>query len=316
MRFLCSILFLLGLTVGSLRAQFSPPSYDPSQCLSAAKASITGATDAEVLGVVAVGLELPLGGTSIELAMSSKDGRAPMWLYIVRSASKDTTVFAPFIRLFFSCSAPPLPGGVDLASPDLIEGIGRLPLPNKFTEGPALVTALKTNPKFDAFSKAYPDSNATFAVLTAAAEAVPGLFVADKFYWIVNWSPLGLDAGGGPPEPGTGLLCINDIATGQTICLDSTDFTSVRSYEQDARFSVAPNPTGDVSVLTMPTSLVGTMVDIDIVSTTGAVTPLARRRFVEAPALVLELGSMPQGMYSLVVRSADRNFLLPISILR
>ncbi|MBU3699018.1 MAG: hypothetical protein FGM33_03275 [Candidatus Kapabacteria bacterium] len=314
MRFVCSILVMLVLAVGSVYAQFSPPAYDPSQCLTAAKASIAGATDAEVLGVVAVGLELPLGGTSIELAMSSKDGRAPMWLYIVRSKSKDTTVFAPFIRLFFTCSAPPIPADVNLADPSLFEGIGQIPLPGKFTEGPALVTALKSNSKFSAFNTAFPDSNATFSVLTSAVESVPGLFEMGKFYWIINWSSSGL--AGGVGEPGSGLLCINDLASGQTICLDSSDFTSVRSYEQDVRFSVAPNPTSDVSVLTMPTSFLGTQVDIDIVSTTGAVMPLARRRFVEAPALVLELGTMPQGMYSLVVRSADRNFLLPLSIVR
>ena len=315
MRVISSITALILLITGTAHAQLSPPAFDPSQCLTAAKAAIPGATDTEVLGVVAVGLEVPLGGTSLQLAMSSKDGRAPMWLYIVRSQSKDTTAFAPFIRLFFTCSAPPL-GDVDLGSPDLIEGIGRIPLPAKFTEGPALVTALKKSPKFEAFSKAYPDSNATFAVLTSAAESVPGLFETDKFYWIINWSPQGLEGGGGTPEPGTGLLCINDIASGQTICLDSSDFVSVRSFDHDERYSVAPNPTGDVSVLTMPMALVGSMIDVDLVSVTGAVTPLARRRFVDAPALVMELGSIPQGMYSLVVRSADRNVLIPLSIVR
>lgn len=316
MRLLSALALTATLCASSALAQFSPPAFDPSQCMNAAKNSIAGATDAEVLGVVAVGLELPLGATSIELAMSSKDGRSSLWLYIVRSASRDTTAFAPFIRLFGTCSAPPLPADIDLGNADIAEGIGRIPLPSKFTEGPALITALKKNPKFAAFSSAYPDSNATFAVMTAAAEAVPGLFVADKFYWIINWSPLGLEGGGGPPEPGQGLLCINDIATGETICLDSSDFTSVRSFERDERYSIAPNPTGDVAVLTMPTGLMGTTIDVDLVSPTGSVTPLARRRFVDAPAMVMELGSVPQGMYSLVVRSAGQNVLIPLSIVR
>jgi len=315
-RQLYTLVLLATLCTGAAFAQFSPPAFDPSQCMSAAKNAIAGATDTEILGVVAVGLELPLGATSIELAMSSKDGRASMWLYIIRSASKDTTAFAPFIRLFGTCSAPPLPADIDFGDADIASGIGRIPLPSKFTEGPALITALKTNSKFSAFSKAYPDSNATFAVMTAAAEAVPGLFVADKFYWIINWSPVGLEGGGGSPEPGQGLLCINDIATGETICLDSSDFTSVRSFERDERYSIAPNPTNDVAVLTLPTGLLGTIIDVDLVSTTGSVMPLARRRFVDAPAMVMELASVPQGMYSLVVRSSSRNVLIPLSVVR
>lgn len=295
-------------------AQFSIPTYEPSQCLSTAKSSLTGVTDAEVIGVVAIGLDVPLGATSLSLAMSSKDGKSAAWVYVVRSASKDTTALVPLIRVLFSCSAPPLPAGTELPTEGVTEGLGTIPLPEKFTQGAALITALKKSPKFTAFSTAYPDSSATLAVLTSAVESVPGLFDIGKFYWILNWSSTG------QPDPGqgafSGLLCVNNIATGETTCLDSADFTSVSEYTRDERFALAPNPAGDVAVLTLPQSLVGSVVDLEIVSVTGATTPLAHRRFVESPAMVIDVANLVTGMYSLVIRSSTQNFIVPLSVHR
>lgn len=302
------------LISATAHAQFSVPTYEPSQCLSTAKASISGVTDAEVIGIVAVGLDIPLGTTSLSLAMSSKDGKSAAWVYVVRSASKDTTVLVPLIRVLFSCSPPPLPAGTEIPSDGLTDGIGTLPLPDKFTQGAALITALKKSPKFTAFSTAYPDSSASLAVLTSAIESVPGLFDIGKFYWILNWSA------SGQPDPGqgafSGLLCVNNIATGETVCLDSADFTSVSEYTRDERFALAPNPAGDVAVLTLPQSLVGSNVDLEIVSVTGATTPLAHRRFVESPAMVIDVANLVTGMYSLVIRSSTQNFIVPLSVHR
>lgn len=302
------------LLSASASAQFTVPTYEPSQCLSTAKASITGATDAQVIGIVAVGLDIPLGTTSLSLSMSSKDGKSAAWVYVVRSAAKDTTALVPLIRVLFSCSPPPLPAGTEIPADGLTDGIGTLPLPEKFTQGAALITALKTSPKFAAFSTAYPDSSASLAVLTSAVESVPGLFDIGKFYWILNWSSTG------QPDPGqgafSGLLCVNNIATGETVCLDSADFTSVADYTRDERFALAPNPAGDVAVLTLPQSLVGSVVDLEIVSVTGATTPLAHHRFVESPAMVIDVANLVTGMYSLVIRSSTQNFIVPLSVHR
>ena len=309
-----TVLFALTLVVSSAMAQLSIPTYEPSQCLTTAKSAITGATDGQVVGVVAVGIEVPLGGSSLSLAMSSKDGKAAAWVYIVRSASKDTTALVPLVRVLFSCTPPPIPGGTEIGGADIIDGIGTLPLPDKFTQGAALITALKKDAKFTAFNTAFPDSSASLAVLTSAADAVPGLFEIGKFYWILNWS------NGGPPDPNSGgfggLLCVHDIASGRTVCLDSTDFTSVKEYSRDERYAVAPNPSHDVTVLTLPAGLVGQAVDLDLVSVTGQVTPLARRRYVESNAMVMELGAFVPGMYSLIIRSADHSAVVPVSIVR
>ncbi|MFM8771083.1 MAG: hypothetical protein ACKOE4_03525 [Candidatus Kapaibacterium sp.] len=314
-RFILSIGSAALLLSASASAQFSVPTYEPSQCLSTAKASITGATDAQVIGIVAVGLDIPLGTTSLSLSMSSKDGKSAAWVYIVRSASKDTTAIVPLIRVLFSCSPPPLPAGTEIPADGLTDGIGTLPLPDKFTQGAALITALKKSPKFAAFSTAYPDSSATLAVLTSAVESVPGLFEAGKFYWILNWSATGqTDPGQGGAF--SGLLCVNNIATGETTCLDSADFTSVSDYTRDERFALAPNPAGDVAVLTLPQSLVGSVVDLEIVSVTGATTPLAHRRFVESAAMVIDVANLVTGMYSLVIRSSTQNFIVPLSVHR
>lgn len=313
-----SFIIAIGCTIllvsATASAQFSVPTYEPGQCLSTAKNSITGATDGQVVGVVAIGLDIPLGATSLNLAMSSKDGKSAAWVYVVRSASKDTTALVPLIRVLFSCSPPPLPAGTELPSGGITDGIGTIPLPDKFTQGAALITALKKNPKFSAFTTAYPDSSATLAVLTSSVERVPGLFEAGKFYWILNWSSTG------QPDPGqgafSGLLCVNDIATGETTCLDSADFTSVSEYTHDERFALAPNPAGDIAVLTLPQALVGSVVDLEIVSVTGATTPLAHRRFVESPAMVIDVANLATGMYSLVIRSSSQNFLVPLSVHR
>jgi len=315
-----SFFLVVGIAVlllsARVNAQFSIPTYEPGQCLSTAKTSITGATDGEVIGIVAVGLDVPLGATSLSLAMSSKDGKSAAWVYVVRSAAKDTTALVPLIRVLFSCSPPPLPAGTEIPADGLTDGIGTIPLPDKFTQGAALITALKKSPKFSAFSTAYPDSSASLAVLTSAVESVPGLFDIGKFYWILNWSSTG------QPDPGqgqgafSGLLCVNNIATGETTCLDSADFTSVSEYAHDARFALAPNPAGDVAVLTLPQSLVGSVVDLEIVSVTGSTTPLAHHRFVESPAMVIDVANLVTGMYSLVIRSSTQNFIVPLSVHR
>lgn len=302
------------LIAGTASAQLSLPTYEPGQCLSTAKNAITGATDGVVIGVVAVGIDIPIGATSLSLSMSSKDGKSAAWIYIVRSASKDTTAVVPLVRILFSCSPPPLPAGTELPADGITDGLGTLPLPDKFTQGAALITALKQSPKFVAFSTAYPDSSASLAVLTSAVEGVPGLFEAGKFYWILNWSTTGAPNQG--PGAFSGLLCVNNIATGETTCLDSADFTSVAEYSRDERFAIAPNPAMETAVLTLPASLVGSVVDMEIISVTGANLPVARRRYVESPAMVVDVSNLSSGMYSLVIRSATQNYVVPLAVSR
>lgn len=308
------LLSAIVLTSSFASAQLSLPTFEPGQCFSTAKNAIAGATDGEVIGVVAIGLEIPLGATSISLAMSSKDGKSAAWVYIVRSPSKDTTAIVPLVRILFSCSPPPLPAGTELPADGITDGLGTVPLPDKFTQGAALITALKKSPKFMAFSTAYPDSSASLAVLTSAVESIPGLFEAGKFYWILNWSTTGEPNQG--PGAFSGLLCVNNIATGETTCLDSADFTSVTEYSRDERFAIAPNPAMETAVLTLPQGMVGSVVDMEIVSVTGASLPVARRRYVESSAMVVDVSNLSPGMYSLVIRSASQNYVVPLAVNR
>lgn len=308
------LLSAIVLTSSFASAQLSLPTFEPGQCFSTAKNAIAGATDGVVIGVVAIGLEIPLGATSISLAMSSKDGKSAAWVYIVRSASKDTTAIVPLVRILFSCSPPPLPAGTELPADGITDGLGTVPLPDKFTQGAALITALKKSPKFMAFSTAYPDSSASLAVLTSAVESIPGLFEAGKFYWILNWSTTGEPNQG--PGAFSGLLCVNNIATGETTCLDSADFTSVTEYSRDQRFAIAPNPAMETAVLTLPQGMVGSVVDMEIVSVTGASLPVARRRYVESSAMVVDVSNLSPGMYSLVIRSASQNYVVPLAVNR
>jgi hypothetical protein len=303
------------LIAGTASAQLTLPTYEPGQCFSTAKNAIAGATDGVIIGVVAVGIDIPIGATSLSLAMSSKDGKSAAWIYIVRSPSKDTTAIVPLVRILFSCSPPPLPAGTELPADGLTDGLGTVPLPDKFTQGAARITALKKSPKFTAFSTAYPDSSASLAVLTSAIESVPGLFEAGKFYWILNWSNQG------QPDPGgngafSGLLCVNNIATGETVCLDSADFTSVAEYSRDERFAIAPNPAMETAVLTLPPSMVGSVVDMEIISSTGAALPVARRRYVESSAMVVDVSNLSSGVYTLVIRSASQNYVVPLAVSR
>jgi len=308
------LLSAIVLTSSFASAQLSLPTFEPGQCFSTAKNAIAGATDGVVIGVVAIGLEIPLGATSISLAMSSKDGKSAAWVYIVRSPSKDTTAIVPLVRILFSCSPPPLPAGTELPADGITDGLGTVPLPDKFTQGAALITALKKSPKFMAFSTAYPDSSASLAVLTSAVESIPGLFEAGKFYWILNWSTTGEPNQG--PGAFSGLLCVNNIATGETTCLDSADFTSVTEYSRDERFAIAPNPAMETAVLTLPQGMVGSVVDMEIVSVTGASLPVARRRYVESSAMVVDVSNLSPGMYSLVIRSASQNYVVPLAVNR
>jgi hypothetical protein len=62
--------------------------------------------------------------------------------------------------------------------------------------------------------------------------------------------------------------------------------------------------------------MVGSVVDMEIVSTTGAALPVARRRYVESSAMVVDVSNLSSGVYTLVIRSASQNYVVPLAVSR
>jgi hypothetical protein len=55
---------------------------------------------------------------------------------------------------------------------------------------------------------------------------------------------------------------------------------------------------------------------MEIVSTTGAALPVARRRYVESSAMVVDVSNLSSGVYTLVIRSASQNYVVPLAVSR
>lgn len=294
-------------------AQFAIPTYAPKDCFATAAKAITGATDGKVVAILGVGVDVPLGTTPVNIGMNSKDGKATMWLYIVRSVEKDTVALVPLIRLLGSCSPPPvqLPTDQFDATDAPVAG-----LPADFTQGQALVTALATSPKFTRFRTAYPDSNASLAVIATAEAGSGGAAIADgNVFWLLSWNSqdsASVDTTGNPPN--VGLTCIHNVTTGETFCFDSTDVTSVADEALAQGFAVAPNPSFEMAALTIPASWVGSHVSIDAVDMTGHVYGMGTSLRLDGIALPMNVTGLPSGMYTLVIRKPGYQIAIPMSV--
>lgn len=305
---------LLGAATAS--AQFSFPTYAPKDCYSAAQRSITGATDAKVVGIVAVGVDVPLGATPINIGMSAKDGKATMWVYLVRSAEKDTVAFVPLIRLLGSCNPPPIPIPADAFD---AADAPQTALPADFTQGASLITALGKDAKFARFRTAYPDSNASLAILSVSEGGAGGLNIGDgNVFWLLTWSSfvdsVEIDTNGNGPDPG--LTCIHNVTTGETFCFDSSDVTSIADEALSQGFAVAPNPASDMGALSVPGSWIGTHATITAVDMTGRVYPMGDHIRFDGPVLPLNVSSLPAGMYTLLLQREGASIAIPMSVVR
>lgn len=304
---------ILGAATAS--AQFSFPTYAPKDCYSAAQRSITGATDANVVGVVAVGVDVPLGATPINIGMSAKDGRATMWVYLVRSAEKDTIAFVPLIRLLGSCNPPPIPIPDDVFDP---ADAPTTPLPADFTQGAALITALSKDAKFSRFRTAYPDSNASLAILSVSEAGSVVDIPLGNVFWLMTWSSfvdsVEVDTTGNTPD--VGLTCIHNVTTGETFCFDSSDVTSIADEALAQGFAVAPNPASDMGALSVPGSWIGTHATITAVDMTGRIYPMGDHVRFDGPALPLNVSSLPAGMYTLLLQREGASIAIPMSVVR
>lgn len=315
---LTSLLWLFAIVIlgaSSAFAQFSFPTYAPKDCYSAAQKSITGATDTKVVAALAVGVDIPLGATPINIGMSAKDGKATMWIYIVRSAEKDTVAFVPLIRLLGSCNPPPVDVPADAFDP---ADAPTTPIPADFTQGAALITALGKDAKFSRFRTAYPDSNASLAILSTS-EAGGGIDIpTGNVFWLMTWSSFGdsvvVDTTGNTPD--VGLTCIHNVTTGETFCFDSSDVTSIADEALSQGFAVAPNPVNEMGALSVPTSWIGTFASITAIDMTGRIYSMGEHVRFDGPALPLNVASLPSGMYTLVLQRQGASIAIPMSVVR
>lgn len=314
--FLAALLAVAILGAISASAQFSFPTYAPKDCYGTAVKAITGATDAKVVGILAVGIDVPLGTTPINIGMSAKDGKASMWIYIIRSVEKDTVAFVPLIRFLTSCTPPPIEIPADAFDPADAPQTG---LPADFTQGAGLITALNKDAKFSRFRTAYPDSNASLAVLSVSEGGAGGIGLGDgNVFWLLTWSPFAdsvvVDTNGNGPD--ASLTCIHNITTGETFCFDSSDVTGIADEALAQGFAVAPNPAGDHAALTVPTSWNGTNVSLSAIDMTGRIYPMGDMIRLDGIALPLNLSGLPSGMYTLHLQRQGASIALPMSIMR
>jgi|GEM_PF-543712 len=315
-RFFSVLLLAAIFSTVSATAQFSFPTYAPKDCFSSARKSITGATDAKIVGILAVGVDVPLGTTPINIGMSAKDGKASMWIYLVRSVEKDTVAFVPLIRLLGSCNTPPIPIPADAFDP---ADAPQSAVPADFTQGAGLITALGKDAKFARFKAAYPDSNASLAILSVSEGGTGGIGLGDgNVFWLLTWSAfidsVQTDTNGNGPDPG--LTCIHNITTGETFCFDSSDVTGIADEALSQGFAVAPNPAADLAALTVPSSWNSSTISISAIDMTGHSYPMGDMIRLDGIALPLNLSGLPSGMYTLHLQRQGASIAIPMSVVR
>jgi hypothetical protein len=308
------ILLLLAALTTTVSAQLSLPGYLPQQCATSASRSIEGATDGTIVGILAVGIPLPLGGTELNIGMSMDDGRSSAWIYLVRSEALDTVAATPLIRLLGSCTPPPIDGFDPGAFGDLGD-VPTTPLPTTFIQGSELVGAVKANADYRDWAVAHPDSAPSFVVLSVADDQLP-IFPAGTPFWLLNWIPGGFGGGpGGPGGPGGAdggvFVCVVNAQSGETLCFGE-EVTSVQERHTDVRLAVAPNPAYDIATITVPESWLGTTVSISATDVSGRTVPLLSNVTVRASSIMVPTSPLSTGVWS--VRVSDGSHVATVLV--
>ncbi|MBU3742096.1 MAG: hypothetical protein FGM24_07390 [Candidatus Kapabacteria bacterium] len=297
-------------------AQFQFPAYGPSECVATAKRALPGASDASIVAVLTAGISLPVGQSSISLGMSSKDGKSPLWIYVVRSASLDTVAFVPLVRIL-ACIAPPVDIPIQGLDPSIF---GDVALPDKFTSGTALIDALGQDSAFSAFRSKHPDSTSTFAFISGSPIGdATGLPISGAV-WVVTWGGSLTDMGSGGPgsggPPGGGLTCLHSIESGLTFCIEAPVASVSGDEAADLGIRLAPNPAHDLGLLSLPASWVGTTLTVDAIDATGTVYAIDHNARIDAPTMAMNLSMLPQGTYALRLRTPQATVHVPVVIVR
>ena len=305
------------LGISSVSAQFDLLSpFAPKDCFSAARTAAGGAAaNARLVSLISIGFPLAVDSTApaIDLSMSTKDGKARLWVYAFITGATDSIVTIPMVRLIIACQDARnlLGGGQDVDIP--VDGIGNVPLPTNYIEGAGLMSRLNANTNYQQFRAAYPDSTPSLAVLTTSPEEAFG-FPAQSPFWLINWAPFGPDGGPGGDPNVIPFVCLVHATTGETIC--GTDiFTSVEVVV-DGSVMVAPNPSVDQTSIMLPTSWIGSVVTIDAIAPSGEVLTLGSAIPVASPLLTVSTSTLATGSYLLRVHSPVANVVLPLRVVK
>ena len=302
------------LGISSVSAQFDLLSpFAPKDCFSAARTAAGGAAaNARLVSLISIGFPLAVDSSApaIDLSMSTKDGKARLWVYAFIAGATDSVVTIPMVRLIIACQDARnlLGGGQDVDFP--VDGLGNVPLPTNYIEGAGLMSRLNANTNYQQFRTAYPDSTPSLVVLSTSPEEAFG-FPAQSPLWVINW---GFDGGPGGDPNVIPFVCLVHATTGETIC--GTDiFTSVEDVA-DGSVMVAPNPSVDQTSIMLPTSWIGSVVTIDAIAPSGEVLTLGSAIPVASPLLTVSTSTLATGSYLLRVHSPVANVVLPLRVVK
>jgi len=278
--------------------------FQPNQCVTSARASIEGASDGQVVAILAVGATIELGPAPLNIGMDLTDGTSPLWVYLVYSQSLDTVAVVPFIRVLGSCTAPPL-GDV---APDFgdTEGLRLVSVPANFVQGAALITALDANGDYATWKAAHPDSTPTITMLATTDEDALG-FPAGTPFWALNWI-------GNEPDA-LPFICLVHATTAQTICFGE-DIVSVDDQGKDGLFAMAPNPASDDLVISLPAQWINRSVSVDAVNVTGQRISLRERAPTTGPQIFVSTHALNTGTWMVRITDGQVVSTMPLVIAR
>ncbi|MCX6139674.1 MAG: hypothetical protein NTX15_02400 [Candidatus Kapabacteria bacterium] len=280
--------------------------FAPKDCINDAKTAVGGtANNPRLVALFNAGLSVPLGTDTVNIGMSTKDGKARLWYYVFIASAKDTIAAAPMMRVVFACQDPTsLAGGAAPSVP--LDGLSTTPLPAGYKEGSALASALASNTEYMRFTKAHPDSQPGVSVLSTSTEDAFS-FPAGTPFWAISWT----DINGTGTDP---FICLVHSITGQSLCGDQ--LTLSVSEIKDVAVYLAPNPVRDNAILNLPISWIGKSVVIEAVSTSGAIIEITSINALASPIATINGSMLSSGAYTLRARTATDYIVLPMSVIR
>ncbi len=296
---------LVAFLVLPLVALAQAPPFLPRQCeADAVRAARQGMPDAQVIAISTIALSLPVGPISLSIGFSTTDGRSGLWAYSLYSPSQDTSTIVPMTRLL-SCSdvTSLVPGGLDGGEFEL-ESV--VPIPANYLQGQALITALETNSTYRAYRQTFPDSIPRIVSLSTSPDEF-GPYPAGTPFWALFF------VGETTPE---NMTCFVHATDGVVECLAAPDNVNDDKIHSAApRVTVAPNPTSDAAMISIPDACLGQRVDVVVIDATGRHVS-SFSTIASVPALLLPTQQLASGAYTVSLSSRNGMARTILSVIR
>lgn len=299
------LIMLPGLATAQIENLLAP--FSPKDCESSARTRANNAGgNAKLIGLINIGLSVPLNDVMIDIGLNSSDGKAKGWYYIFTASPMDTVVFVPMIRLASICQDPTFLGlpPADFDSADF----SKSPIPSGYVEGKGLSDALKKSAQFVGFRTMHPDSQPSLSILTSTPEEILG-FPINTPFWLLNWGPLGQD-----PGSNEFFQCIVHAVTGQAFCGDEL-ITGV-SEIADANVFVAPNPVRDHANFGVPVSWIGQVVQIEMVDMSGRSVYSHTSQAITVPLISINTSELPTGSYVTRISTRSQGMTVNLRVIK